>query len=505
MINQKRYVKIVSGVGAGATVAERQLIMRAITQNSALPPGIIAEFSDPDVVGAYFGTQSEEYKRAQAYLGFVSKSIQSPTTISFARWVSTAIPPMIVGDSLPKTISQFAASNAGTLRFQVGNNVVNVPAIDTSASADLVAVAAAVQLQVRKSTDPQLVTATVAYNSNTSQFTLTGSVAGSGSIVCVANGDPQDMSTALGLSTANAVNVSGQAADSPDQAVSKSADISNNCGSFVLCTPAVPLTNDQIVAIAQWNDSQNNMYIYSFATLPANAAALYALIKGYSGTAMNISPSSQNDWIEQSPCEILAATNYNQVNSTQNYMFYQFDNRQVTVSSDPIADQMDSIRANYIGVTQSAGQQLAFYQRGLLMGGSQAAVDMNTYANEMWLKSAMSSQIMALFLNSPNVPANEIGQAMLLSITQSVITKAKTNAVISAGKLLDDIQIQFINRVTGDPMAWRQVQNIGYWLNITFSSYVNANTKLKEYKATYQLIYSKDDAIRFVDGSDTLI
>jgi hypothetical protein len=505
VINQNRYVRIVSGVGAGATVAERQLIMRLITQNTVLAPGIVAEFGTADAVGAFFGANSEEYKRAQAYFGFVSKSIQSPTLISFARWVNTAIAPMVVGDALPKAIGSFSGFAAGTLQLLIGATTVDIPAINVSASATLTDVAAKVQAALRLNANPQLVTATVTYNTNTNQFVLTGTVTGSGTIVPVATGTADDMSVALGWTTAQAVTVPGQAADTPDQAVAKSADISNNFGSFVLCTPSTPLTIADITAIATWNDTQNNMYIYSLAAKMTDAGAISAAIIGLSGAALNIQPDSGPDFIEQSPCEILAATNYNQVNSTQNFMFYQFPTRKVTVSTDALADQMDSIRANYIGVTQSAGQQLAFYQRGILMGGSQDAVDMNTYSNEIWLKATITQQILSLFLNVPIVPANEIGQAMILSLVQSVITKAKNNGVISPGKLLDEIQKQYINRISGDPMAWRQVQTIGYWITVGFSSYVNQNTKLKEYKATYQLIYSKDDAIRFVDGQDILI
>ncbi|WLW40831.1 hypothetical protein GNAINCEL_00049 [Serratia phage KKP 3709] len=74
MISQSRYIKIISGVGAGATVAQRQLILRLITQNSALPPGIVMEFENEGAVGAFFGTSSEEYK-ARARLLLVHQQI----------------------------------------------------------------------------------------------------------------------------------------------------------------------------------------------------------------------------------------------------------------------------------------------------------------------------------------------------------------------------------------------------------------------------------------------
>ncbi|QOV06237.1 tail sheath protein [Burkholderia phage Maja] len=507
MISQSRYVRIVSGVGGGAPVAQRRLIMRVMTTNAVLPPGIVFETNDSDQVGAVFGAASEEYKRSLAYLGFISKSIESPSLISFARWVDTAIASMIVGDSTKKDLAGLKAVANPTLSLSVGGTVVPIAGIDLSTAVTLTDVAALLQAAIRASANAELATATVTYNTTTNQFVLTGSTTGAAApeITAVLVDQASDISTRLGWTTTGTVSVPGQDADAPDAAISKSAAISTNFGSFVF-TNAKRLTNDQTKDVAAWNASQNNMYMFSTATTLANLGALYALVKGYSGCALNLySESKPVDFIEQAPCEILAATNYARVNATQNYMYYQFESRNVTVTDDATANLVDANRCNYIGQTQSAGQPLAFYQRGILCGGPNDAVDMNIYGNEMWMKAAISAQILALFLSVPRVPANETGESMLLSVIQGVVNTAKNNGTISAGKNLTVIQQQYITQISGDPNAWRQVANIGYWLNITFSSYVNDNTKLTEWKASYQLIYSKDDSIRFVEGTDTLI
>jgi hypothetical protein len=504
VISQKRYIRIVSGVGAGATVAERKLIMRLITKNAILPPGIVIEFSTADAVGAYFGMQSEEYKRALAYFSFISKNITSPRTISIARWVDAAIAPIVVGDAFAKVLSSFTAFAAGTLTVNVGNTVVPITGIDVSTSIDLTSVASTIQASLRATANAQLATATVTFNTNTNQFVLTGSVPGSGSISVTATGLATDMSQVLGLATGGTVLVGGQAADTPAVAIAKSAGISNNFGSMVFATAA--LTNEQIKEVSAWNHAQNNEYFYSIPTIITNLATLYALIKGYSGSGITLlSPTAPNDYAEQSPCEILAATNYNEPNSVNNYMFYQFANRNIVISDDPTADTADKSRGNYIGVTQMSGQQLAFYQRGVLCGGSQDATDMNTYANEMWLKSALSGRIMSLFLNVGSVAANPTGASSILAVIQPILTMAGDNGTFSAGKEINVVQQQYITQVSNDKNAWRQVQTIGYWLDIDFSSYVNENTQLTEWQATYKLIYSKGDAIRFVSGSDILI
>lgn len=506
MISMSRYINIVSGVGAGAAVAQRQLILRLITQNTVLPPGIVFESQNAAAVGAYFGMTSEEYYRALAYFSFVSKQITSPPLISFARWVNTSIAPMIVGDTTTKTLSQFTPVASGTLTINSGGVAIALTAISFTAATSLTQVASTLQTAIQAQTDPQLKTATVTYNSNTNQFNLIGSVSGSGTLTVTTTGLPTDIAPLLGWGTTGTVYVTGQSADTAATAIQKSGAISNNFGSFAYCTATPPMSNTDIQSVAQWNDSQNNVYQYQVPTTLANLSALYGLVKGYAGVGLNIlSSTAPNDYIEQSPCEILAATNYNLVNAAQNYMFYQFPNRNVTVNDDTTANTVDTSRGNYIGATQSAGQVLAFYQRGVLCGGSQAAVDMNTYANEQWLKAIISAQLISLFLNVSRVPANPTGQAMILAIIQPIIDQAKLNGVISIGKTLTPTQQVFITQLTGDNNAWRQIQTIGYWINITFSSYVNSNNGLTEWQANYQLVYAKDDAIRYVNGSDIMI
>lgn len=505
MISQSRYINIISGVGAGAGVAQRQLTLRVITQNPLLPPGLVMEFANADTVGDYFGTTSEEFKRSVAYFAFVSKNIQSPQRISFARWVNTAIAPMIVGDSEVKNLAAIAAIATGTLTINNGVTVINVTGIDFTGAASLTAAAALLQTELRAVVDPQLATCTVTFNTNTNQFVLTGTVTGAGSLTVTPTALPTDISQLIGWGTAGTVYADGQAADTAVDAVTSSAAISNNFGSFIFATPSVAMSNADIEDVAAWNASQNNMYMYSVATFLSNLSALFTLVKGHAGTALNIlSQTLSNDYIEQSPCEILAATNYANPNATQNYMYYQFPARNITINSDPNADAADLSRGNYIGVTQSAGQQLAFYQRGVLCGGPTAAVDMNIYANEMWLKSDIIARLLTLFLGVARVPANETGAAQVLAVLQQSITQAKDNGTISSGKTLSATQQQFITQVSGDQTAWRQVGSIGYWVSVSFSPYVTPGG-LTEWQANYTLIYSKDDAIRVVNGSNVLI
>lgn len=72
-ISFKKYVDITSGVGAGASVKNRELIGRIFTSSSKLPMDVLLEATSADDVGDYFGTNSNEYERAKFYFSWISK------------------------------------------------------------------------------------------------------------------------------------------------------------------------------------------------------------------------------------------------------------------------------------------------------------------------------------------------------------------------------------------------------------------------------------------------
>ncbi len=208
---------------------------------------------------------------------------------------------------------------------------------------------------------------------------------------------------------------------------------------------------------------------------------------------------------EMFPMMIEAATNYDGVNTVQNYMYQQVAGLTPLVTTDSNANLFDALAINYYGQTQTAGNQISFYQRGLLQGSAVVTniTDMTAYVNEIWLKDAISVAIINLLLSLTQLPANNQGRIQLLAIIQSIINQALTNGVISVDKTLSANQIAFIIANTGDPKAWYQVQNSGYWIDVVISPIPNVLPT--QYQATYTLIYSKDDVIRLVNGQDFLI
>jgi hypothetical protein len=210
---------------------------------------------------------------------------------------------------------------------------------------------------------------------------------------------------------------------------------------------------------------------------------------------------SRLEFPEMVPMMIAAATNYSGFNTVQNYEFQTFA-LTPSVFEQSFANAYNDLNINYYGEVQNAGQKVSFYQQGVLQGLITNPLNQNTYVNEIWLKDAMAVAILNLLLGLNQVPANAQGQSQILSTMQGVINTALNNGTISVGKSLTTLQQTFITAQTGDSVAWHQVQNNGYWVNVVI---VPSGSSPVIYTAVYTLIYSQDDVIRLVTGSNILI
>ena len=497
-ISFDRYVRITSGVGAGAAVRRRELIARFFTTAAIAPTSTVLEFTSVNDVGEYFGTTSPEFLRAQFYFGFVSKNITRPRRISFARWAMAATAPQVFGTT-HQTLTQLQAITAGTFMLTLGAATQEITALDFSSDSSLADVASAVQVAIRTETGTQFTNATVSYNAINQRFEITGGETGA-AVVRVGAGTTNDAAAALGLLT-GAVLSNGVTVQTIADTLANSAEMSNNFGSFAFIPT---LTTEQITQAATWNSTQNVLFQYHVAVSPSNAQAVSTALRPLAGAGMTLNLDTlANEYPEVLPMAVLAATDYSRRAAVQNYMF-QTASLTATVSTNADANLYDGQRINYYGVTQTAGQLRRFYQRGVLGGGATAPVDMNTYANEQWLKDDAGSRIMSLLLALPRVPANQRGRGQLLSVIQGTINQALLNGSISVGRTLTDIQRIFITEQSGDERAFQQVQTSGYWVNATIESFQTTDNRT-EFRANYTLIYAKDDVIRMVDGTHTLI
>lgn len=494
-ISISKYVDITSGVGGSGAVRLRDLIGRIFTSNPRVPIDAFVEIESADDAAVYFGSTSDEYDRARFYFSFISKNITAPKKLQFARWAETAVAPAIYGSRVTATLADLQAITTGELSVTAGADTANLTGLDFSGAASFADVAAALQAALRLAAGAQFATATVAYNATSGGFDFTGSVAETAAMSVATTG----IYLTIGWGT-QAIFSPGVSVTSLTDTLVASTDASTNFGSFLFMPT---LTNDQIIEVAEWNAARNVEFMYCIPVTDANYVALSAALIGVAGHQMTYSPTA-GEYDEMLPMIVLAATDYTRRNAAQNYMFQQVGGLTAKVSTNALSDTFDLARVNYYGVTQTAGQLIAFYQRGVMGGGSTALIDQNIYANEMWLKDAARAQILSLLLSVGRVSANAEGRGQVLTVLQGAIDTALFNGVISVDKPLTTVQKLYIADITGDDLAWHQVQGAGYWVDAVVQSYVTGDGRT-EYKIVYTLIYSKDDAVRKVEGSHILI
>jgi hypothetical protein len=167
-----------------------------------------------------------------------------------------------------------------------------------------------------------------------------------------------------------------------------------------------------------------------------------------------------------------------------------------TVTTGANADLYDGLKINYYGQTQSNGL-LQFYQRGVVFGTATDPATIEVYANEMYLKRTISTAILNAFLSSERIPANQAGAGRVRGLILDICASAVQSGIISTNKTLTTAQKAAIIGLTNNEFAVGQVETLGYYLTVTPSA--------SENKISYTLVYSKDDVVRQVVGTDVLI
>ena len=495
-INIIKYVDITSGIGAGVAVARKEPIARIFSNNLLIPTSTVLEFSTADEVATYFGTTAEEYKRASFYFGSISKTVTIPNKISFYKYNAVDSSALIFGGKTQKAYTDFTAISDASFDLEIGG-VTHTIITDLTSAVSLSDIALLIQTQIQLETDAQFATATVSFNATRGSFDLISGDTGTASISVVAGTSGTSISDLIEWN-ASAIFSDGLSSQTITENLNASVDVSTNFATF-LYTPVFTVTSK--IEVSQWSKLQNFRYLFVTPTSYNDAQAHYDALNIYS-LCITLESSVDGEYHEMMPSIIAASTDYSKAKSVKNYM-YQIFTATATVNTTAESNFLDSIKINYYGQTQTAGQNISFYQKGLLMGTSTDAQYANIFINEVWLKDSCTSEILNLQLALDQIPYNTTGQAQISTVLQGVIDEALNNEVISVGKTLSTIQRLYISQLSGDENAYIQVQSIGYWLNVALVTTVVSG--VTEYSADYTLIYSKADVINKVTGTHVLV
>lgn len=499
-IKSTRYVEITSAVIGASSVAVQSLTGRRFTSNPLVPvDGIVTVLNG----GAqdYFGADTAEARFAAQYFSYVSPAPASKANnLQYAAYAPAGRTPLLVGAPNTSTLAALQAVTAGSLSIQLGDNPINLTGINLSTALTFADVASALQTAIRGSGGgAQYATALVTYDSLTQEFKVQGSAVGNAPAAVSVAPSGTDIAPLINLNGVGSVQSPGVAVQTPLSAFIAAEQLTDSFGSASFQDP---MTLEQAVDLATYVAGQNIKYQLYLSVSRADYEAWSAALIGIASVGLILNATA-NEYKESLPQAIMAATDYDRRNATVNYMFRQSAlTGDVTDTAESIA--LDAARVNYYGVTASAGQRISFFQRGFLMGGATAALDMNVHANEQWFKAFMASAFLSLEISINKIPANNEGRGLIMIQIADGIDRAKFNGTISVGKLLTAAQQIAVTELTGDALAYLEVQNNGYWADVEMVEVVGPSG-IAEYVAKYTIAYAKNDVVRKIEGSHNLV
>lgn len=492
-ISIERYVSITSGVAGAQAVAQRELIGLRFSTDPRVPVGAHVVVANAADTADYFGTSSDEYKFAVQYFGYTSPAPASRAEkLRFAAHVDVARPARIYGEDVATALAEFQAVTAGALTVTLTGVTANLTGINLSTAASLADVATAVTTAIAG----EFAGSVVSYDALSGSFNLVTASTGAADISVTSTA----LSELLGWG-AGAILSPGSAGLSPVESLQAAEQVTDSFGSFSF---GATLTTAEIVEVATYNASLNLKYMYLQSVTTATAQAVSAAVLGIPSVGLVLNATA-GQYKEAVPQAIMAATNYSRRNATVNYMFRQLGALLTAdVTTDAGANLYDGLRVNYYGETASAGQKIAFFQRGFLCGGATDALDMGVHANEQWLKAYLTARLLSLQLSLGKIPANNEGRGYVLAQVTDAANLAKFNGTILPGKTLTTAQQISTTQITGDADAWRDVQINGYWADAAVVERTG-EAGVTEYVIQYTLVYSKNDVVRKIQGSHNLI
>jgi hypothetical protein len=498
-IKSTLYVKITSGVIGASSVKTQELTGRRFTSSPLVPVGQIVTVL-PGGATDYFGAGTDEARFASQYFSYISPAPASQANnLQFTAYSPTARTPTIFGSKRSTSLARFNTVTNGALSIQLGDSVASLTSIDLSSAASFADVASTIQEALRLESGDQYTGSIVSFDTVKNEFTVTGSVAQPGAAKFIPVVGVTDVGALMGLGGVGAVESPGSAAQTPLEAFVAAEKVTDSFGS---ATFADELTLEQALDLAAYVAEQNIKYQIYFSVNRSNYEAYSAALISTPSAGLILNETI-GEWKESLPMAIMAATDYQRRNATINYMFRQSSlSYDVTDTAEAIA--LNDARVNYYGNTAVAGQTILFFQRGFLMGGVTAPVDMNVHANEQWLKASAAAALLSMQLALNKIPANDDGRGYILVQLADLINQAKFNGTISVGKTLTTLQKVAITQLTGDSDAWQAVQTNGVWYDVDIVPVVQTSG-VTEYVAKYTIAYSKNDVVRTIEGSHNLV
>lgn len=448
-INADKLVKVLPRViTAGSSTLELNGLM--ISTNSFIPTEKFLSFYSSDEVGAFFGTTSKEYELSVNYfLGF-NNSTKKPTTLLFARDITSALKGCLFGGKVNTTLEVLKTITNGDFNITIKDINVELSGIDLSGATSLSDIASTLQTAIRTGqTDPALTSATMSYSSINKNFIIETGSAGEEATISYATGDIAEV---LNLTQQTAIFVSNGKNATPIASMMNSfKTISLNWVSFMTITE---MTKENKIDYATWVNSQNSgcRFVYVCQDSDANAKVNgNETNTGYlinylelSGTTLQYNTANLSAFVMGA----IASINYEVENGRITFAFKSQDGLSYTCNEDNDAENLTKNGYNFYGDYATNNDKFKLYQSSKVSGQYQW---LDSLVNAIWLNDRLQTNILDLMANSNSLPYNQVSYDKIINACSDTLQLAVNNGVITKGITLSATQkIQLMNEAGVD-------------------------------------------------------
>lgn len=316
----------------------------------------------------------------------------------------------------------------------------------------------------------------VYFDSQLDAFVISSGTTGTSSSVAFATGAA---ATSLLLTQATgAVQSPGSNATDPITFMDGIIAITQDWLSFMTAWEAADAEKENF---ATWTNSQNNLYRYCMQdTNVANTAAggpsaPVAFINNGTNGYLNSNGLSGTVMIHENPAVDLvggelaafamswaASLDFTRHNGRQTEKFKSQSGLAAQVFNGSIANYLTGYGLNFYGDNTTANESFVYFAQGSISG---PFLWDDSYTNQVWLNNQLQLAIMVGLVNTPSIPYNLDGDALVESFCLDPINEAVNFGAIVAGVTLSAAQIVEVNNAAGVDIDQTLFQR-GWYLQI---------------------------------------
>lgn len=450
-----------------------------LSENALFPAGVMQSFSSAEAIGKLVGYDTTEYQQATIYFNGFTNSPLTPSTLYVGRFVTAATAASLEGAAVDLTLAELQALS--------GTVIISIDGVSKTATVDFSTVTsfsgAATALQTA------LGAGAVTYSSGTGGFIVASTTTGTSSAVSFATGT---LATELGLTEAAGA-VQSPVITSTDTA--SQMDTLRNSNAMWASFFCAFDPQDVFLALAAWASDQDD----DVAAILHDTAATTSQITASTSLAQQVTSAAYEGvatvYLDPLTCALIAAVPASVDFTAQNGRFNVAFRRQgamtPVVTDVDLATALEGAGYNFYG--QVAGQGVTY--NGIYPGAISGQYKwLDSFFWQIWIRRNFQLNLVDLLFNTPQIPYNTTGDALIEAALQGTITAALNFGAIRTGVTLSESQIQSITSALGNTAA-TTIQTSGYYLSVNASS-ASAATRAARATPTITFYYTDGQSVQ---------